>query len=201
MRKERKMDSRKKIIFGATKILYSVLQYIDIDEIYYIVDNDENKKEWETKKVYLPDKLKEENKDEILVIVVSTFYNEIRQQLLEMGLRENIEFINGRQKYRLDIQHFSCYKEGLECEDLVLNYSVDQIGFTILSKKNDRVIYRGIYHGMEEHVQYVLQTIKSSSKLRDMIVETQISELNFDTSRFSMMLEHQKLKGYVIATE
>ncbi len=91
------MGQEKRIIIfgtgGASNKLVSSYPKLKID---YYVDN--NKSKWGTYvsncMVKAPDALLEEPKGEYFVIVASTYYNEISEQLKNMGLNENIDFFD-----------------------------------------------------------------------------------------------------------
>lgn len=57
-----------------------------------IITKKKNGTMFEGKKIWLPDKLKEENKDEICVVIASLRYQEMKKQLLDNDLckEENI---------------------------------------------------------------------------------------------------------------
>lgn len=87
---------KKLIVFGtggAAKQLIGAYPGVTID---YFVDNDKSK--WGTYingcSIKSPEVLLTEPKDKITVIVASTFYKEISEQLSSMGFIENINYLN-----------------------------------------------------------------------------------------------------------
>lgn len=62
----------------------------------YLVDSDASKqgRKMDGKLIYSPEKLLEENKDNLMVIICSAFYIEISKWLESNGFRENVNFIS-----------------------------------------------------------------------------------------------------------
>lgn len=89
------------IIFGTGGAALKICK--KINNISFFVDN--NKKKWNTtflsKQVYSPDKLLEVDKDNIIIIVASMFYDEILQQLTDMGFVNEVNVFNGISIQRL----------------------------------------------------------------------------------------------------
>lgn len=90
---------RRIILFGTGKFaerLYSIFKIIGI-KITYCLDN--NKLKWDQRfcgiNIYNPERLKEEYKDDIIIIVASTYYEDISNQLMEYGFEENMSFFSG----------------------------------------------------------------------------------------------------------
>ena len=92
---------KKKIIWGAGSVmLASFLSFVSLDyKRDYLIDNN---KEIQGKTisnmiVYSPDKIKNEQKEDVLVIVLSKkYYNIISKQLNGYGFVENEDYIDGR---------------------------------------------------------------------------------------------------------
>lgn len=84
---------KRTIVFGTGFSAVKINSIYHIDAEYYI-DNNEKKNGtiFEGKKIWLPDRLKEENKDEICVVIASLRYQEMKKQLLDNDLckEENI---------------------------------------------------------------------------------------------------------------
>ncbi|MFD2671977.1 FkbM family methyltransferase [Marinicrinis sediminis] len=81
------------IMFGTGRAATRVVQYLS-PQIKYSVDN--NQAVWNTifqgRQVYPPSCLMNENKENISILVASSYYNEIAIQLLDMGYQENVHF-------------------------------------------------------------------------------------------------------------
>lgn len=93
--------NKRLILFGAGSLGLTTLnkclkKSLQID---YFVDNDSEKwgKELERVKIYSPNRLNKESKDEIVVLISSSFYDEITNQLETMGFRENKNYIMVRE--------------------------------------------------------------------------------------------------------
>ncbi len=94
----KKFANKKFIYFGtgsSCEALYTSLPF----EAVYFVDNDLQK--WDKKfkglPIYSPEKLIKENKEEIIIIVASQFWEEIVNQLNNMGFTEDDNYFKGYQ--------------------------------------------------------------------------------------------------------
>lgn len=90
----------KKVYWGCNSDhIRDVIKYLPIDSTKdYFVDSNEDYygEKVHGVRVYPPDVLLNENKKNIVIIVVSkVYYNEIKKKLLEYGFQENEEFFNG----------------------------------------------------------------------------------------------------------
>ncbi|MBU7006398.1 TDP-N-acetylfucosamine:lipid II N-acetylfucosaminyltransferase [Phosphitispora fastidiosa] len=87
---------KKIIIFGTGSAGETITKKL-ANHVSYYVDN--NKAKWNTTfmggKVLNPQTCKNENKDEVIVIIASSFYEEIADQLQKMGFQEYRHFWNG----------------------------------------------------------------------------------------------------------
>lgn len=85
--------NKRTIVFGTGFSALKINNVYHIDAEYYI-DNNEKKNGtmFDGKKIWLPDKLSEENVDDICVVIASLRYNEMKKQLVDNGLckEENI---------------------------------------------------------------------------------------------------------------
>lgn len=94
-----------KIIFFGTgrfaEKLISLFEFLGLKINYYI---DNNKFKWNQLfhgvKIYNPEVLKEESGDDALVVVASTFYEDICNQLIEYNLEENKDVLSGEMVMR-----------------------------------------------------------------------------------------------------
>ena len=100
---------RKTILFGAGTGLDLFFETINANntlDIMYIVDNKETL--WGRTKNGLmikpPSDISNENQDDIFVFVTTSFYGEVKNQLVKMGLRENANFTDGivNKEYRFE---------------------------------------------------------------------------------------------------
>ncbi|HQL35239.1 MAG TPA: FkbM family methyltransferase [Bacillota bacterium] len=84
------------IVFGAGDGGRRLTEVLPADIAYY-VDNSERKHntEFMHSKVYSPSRLLYEDKEKIIILVASMFYDEIRKQLIDMGFIENTHFFDG----------------------------------------------------------------------------------------------------------
>lgn len=68
-----------------------------IKELKYFVDNDEKKEGtiFCGKKIYKPERLLLDKNDDIFIVIASSYYEEISEQLIDMEFREDIDFVDG----------------------------------------------------------------------------------------------------------
>ncbi|CAM5191018.1 hypothetical protein UACE39S_04177 [Ureibacillus acetophenoni] len=88
------MEYKKKIVFGTGSYFQKFADVIK--DVSYFIDNDINK--WGSlflnKSIMSPDILMKENTDNIFIIIASSFYLEISNQLEEMGYKKNKHFVH-----------------------------------------------------------------------------------------------------------
>lgn len=91
----------KKIILFGTGRVSEIVSYFFPSKIEYYVDNNCEKwgQELNGKPINNPEILKDENKDEVIVLIASTFYKEISIQLDDMYFTEGINYLNGMELY------------------------------------------------------------------------------------------------------
>lgn len=94
--------SKRIILFGTGTASRIISKYL-CEKIVYYVDNDMTKigQFFLEKPVHSPDCLKEENKDDIIVIVASMYYQEISKQLNAMGFVAEKHYWNGMILYEI----------------------------------------------------------------------------------------------------
>ncbi|WP_286885404.1 polysaccharide pyruvyl transferase family protein [Aneurinibacillus sp. UBA3580] len=90
------LEGKKIVMFGSGGTAKLVSQSLPYTISYYI---DNNPKKWNTtfmnNLVLSPDTLKQEDKNNLTILVASMYYDEISQQLSEMGFIEEEHFFNG----------------------------------------------------------------------------------------------------------
>lgn len=91
-----KMKNKKIVFFGASNMGKVIINNIPI-KIDYFIDNDVKKQgqKIENINIYDINKLLSENKNEILIIITTMYYEEVSKQLNEAGFVENDNYING----------------------------------------------------------------------------------------------------------
>lgn len=94
----RLLEDKKVVLFGAgsysTKLTNILREIYNIFPDYY-VDNATEK--WDNKFIYSPEKLTEECKENLIIIIASSFKDEIKNQLMEMGFVEDYHFLDLKQ--------------------------------------------------------------------------------------------------------
>lgn len=90
------MLDKKIVFFGSGSFLDRIMKYPIPFPFSYIVDNNQDK--WGNikygKEIKNPDYLLKENKDDLLILVVSSFYDEIASQLEKMGFEVNNNYMS-----------------------------------------------------------------------------------------------------------
>lgn len=96
---EKLIKNKRLILFGAGSLGVEILNKCRKDSfsVDYFVDNDSNKwgTELEGLKIYSPKSLENESKNEVVVIISSSFHAEISRQLTLMGFKINENYIIG----------------------------------------------------------------------------------------------------------
>jgi len=92
------LRNKKIVVFGTGNKCKEFLNEFPCEYVSFFIDNDEKKhnKVFFKKRIFSPDKLKEENKNEIFIIVASMFYEQISKQLKELGYIEGINFMDSK---------------------------------------------------------------------------------------------------------
>lgn len=90
------VNDKKLIIFGTGKLSEKITCELNLLDIAYYIDNNIAKqgKDFMERPIFSPNKLFEEEKDKILIIVASMYYKEIFKQLEDMGFIEKKHFEN-----------------------------------------------------------------------------------------------------------
>jgi len=171
----------KLVIFGTGKAAESALSYIDVP-VSYCVDN--NQSRWGTSfynlDVYPPKKLLEEDHDQIYIIVASSYYLEIAEQLRSMGFLEYVHF----NVFLASGQGFVSYSQ--EGEDLVLKriFENKQSGFYVdvgahqpIRFSNTYMFYRLGWNGINIDPYPGMKKMFDIYRPRDINLEAGISDV------------------------
>lgn len=99
--KDIKQKNKKMVFFGAGNIPKTVLEILPV-EVSYCVDNDSRKHGSILNGVLIkdPECLLNEDKEDLVIIVTSIYYDEISKQLKNMGFLEEIHFIGSYFLYK-----------------------------------------------------------------------------------------------------
>jgi Predicted Fe-S oxidoreductases len=124
------IKNKKIIMFGTGNMAKVLTDFLPVSVEYY-VDNDEKKIDllFCEKVIKNVSELKKEKKENTLVIIANSYYNEVSEQLEEIGLEEEINYVNGAFIYSLYIQN----KEEMQR----MHYSKDQLIFKAYKKLID----------------------------------------------------------------
>lgn len=89
-------NNKKVVFFGCGSGLDKFLAHYSVSPVLYLVDNDSFKigKEKYGLKIFSPKKLLHENKDELVILVTSSFIEQINKQLNTMGFKGGVHFFN-----------------------------------------------------------------------------------------------------------
>lgn len=81
---------------GGLKV-FKEINKLGIKELKYFVDNDEKKEGtiFCEVNVFKPEKLLLGKNDDIFILVASSYYDEISEQLINMGFREDVDYVDG----------------------------------------------------------------------------------------------------------
>jgi acetyltransferase-like isoleucine patch superfamily enzyme len=87
---------KKIILFGTGMVSKILSDYLTFPVAYY-VDNDQSKwgAQFNSALIKNPEILLEEDKNSLFILVLTYYYQAIREQLITMGFKENIHFGNG----------------------------------------------------------------------------------------------------------
>lgn len=178
----------KYIIFGTGTGAEKVFDKVEYD-IDYFLDNNKSKQGsmYKGRPVYAPDVLKNEDKDNIFIIVASTYYDEIRIQLENMGFLRQKHFINGLQRYEIFTTKISGYIE-IGDPDLKVLKSVDMAGRILIDEKNTK-IYRGIFKEYANDYRKIFELVQSVPGIQTDIISTRLSDKSIYP--FELILEHE----------
>ncbi|TCT14030.1 putative O-methyltransferase YrrM [Natranaerovirga pectinivora] len=96
---------KKLVIFGTGRASDILSQYFN-DNISYYLDNDIEKrgKYFKEKKIYTPEILTNENKENMTIIIASMYYDEISTQLENLGFVKEKNFWNGMVLYNAIVE-------------------------------------------------------------------------------------------------
>ncbi|WP_107840268.1 acyltransferase [Metasolibacillus meyeri] len=114
------------VVFGTGQ--YSAYVTSVIKDIIYYVDNYNFDTEFRGKRVYSFDKLLNENKDNIFIVIASTYFEEISKQLIAAGFNYELEFI----EYERFIEIFPEYLS-IIYQDVKFGNGVQLIGMKDIS--------------------------------------------------------------------
>lgn len=96
-------------IFGASKfgeqVLIFLKEYFPDIRVKFFLDNDKSKQEFLNMKVFRPDEV---NLNSVKIFVASDYYSEIKKQLINKGLSENIDFFSSAILYNAKVDIHSC---------------------------------------------------------------------------------------------
>jgi len=101
-----KIENKKVIVWGtgkAGKKAYLALKHIETKVEYFINGaNYAGISEFSGSKVYSPEKLDQEDKNNVIVLIASTFIDEINPVLIDKGFTNNINFFNLQEISKID---------------------------------------------------------------------------------------------------
>lgn len=162
---QKELESKTVVLFGTGKASEKVAR--SIPRFDYYVDNDASKHGTilNGRMVKSPKVLLEEDKDRLLVVVSSSYYNEISAQLSNYGLMEGIHYIDGLNLFKfLYIKRFAeglCV-DGIRFTDFVTNkFGSHSVGF------HDRYIIKIEHYRLELKANSLAREIAIIKRLND----------------------------------
>lgn len=145
----KKIKLRKIIVFGTGTLSQKVCNVMPFDIAYY-VDNNSNLwgKKNNNKVTKEPSVLLNEDKSQLAVIIASSYYADISNQLDKMGFEENVHYFNG-----LDFINFKCIRNKTNksrlLEKIVEKMSAVKL-YYLLKKDFDREI-KAVFEGIRNN--------------------------------------------------
>ena len=167
---------KKLILFGASKMGKEIGEALGLP-IYYFIDNDPEKwgKKILNKNIKSPQELLDEDRDDVIIGITSSYYNEISSQLKTLGFNENKDFFDLRDihnvKGKETIEKVKSIILKIIEDTLDLNKSYDTIATTkrisilgitnielwdLFVRNNTNLIYIESYIDFNEKCQYEL---------------------------------------------
>ncbi|SES84778.1 hypothetical protein SAMN05660297_00707 [Natronincola peptidivorans] len=191
---------KKIIIFGAGPIVDKLLDSVNL-QIQYIIDNDPRK--WGKKlsgiKIFNPDVLKTEDKNELVIIITSFFYDEeIRNQLSEMGFKRYENYFSIDEIYPIGKTRAAHHPELLQNENIVLLKSVSD-GRVMIDKKELKV-YRGFYKNAAAEYKEVFDNCLELKLFNDYLVNLNISNIE-NIHPFGIVFEQDYIRPITDSNE
>lgn len=131
----------------------------------YFIDNDKTKwgKSFKTLPIYSPEKLVKENRDEIVIIVASQFFDEIANQLDRIGFTKNDHYFNGN-----DLCQYAHEKSQI----IRLEYPVNSTPRYGFGKPPHRKLYEIIDIKRQEYETLLDSFLKYGSSLKQIPVQS-----------------------------
>lgn len=116
------LKNKSLIIFGTGSSVEKLNLYMDINSINikYFVDNEKKKwgKRYNGREIFSPQKLLSEKEGDIIIIVASMFYDDISNQLTNMGFKEGIHYTSSDTYIQNHKKHFEPLFEELYLENV-----------------------------------------------------------------------------------
>lgn len=160
------------IAFGASSCADVFLNKLNVSfKVKYLVDNDKNKQGGKFAEKYMicaPDVLKDEENDSVLIIT-STYYNEILKQLEELGFKGEVwSFLHLREKATSieDIEEMNRNKSKL-LELLSDEKSLDIVEKIMKKRENNISDYRDICEPKQYFLEDIFEDIREDEVFVD----------------------------------
>lgn len=189
----------KKIIFGTGKLAKKVSE--QIGEVAYYLDNNKDKhgKMFLGKEVKLPQEILNE-KSAYQIIIASSFFEEIKKQLLEMGLIQSKDFINSEEIIVESTEEFNVNL--IKNIDTKIDNTNILIAKTLIEKNNKREYIKKLFDlefkvfsqwGEDGIIQYLINKVDIPNKV---FVEFGVEDYTESNTRF--LLINNNWSGTVI---
>lgn len=95
---------KKIVVFGTGEMAKAVISFLPVTVSYFVDNNREKQsKKYFGKRIFSPDELKKENKEDVVVLIASMYYKDISFQLEGLGFAENFSFVNTKPLYEMII--------------------------------------------------------------------------------------------------
>lgn len=196
--------NKKICFFGAGQICKKALTYAKNDnmDIDFIVDN--NSKIWETDingmNIKSPEILKDVHTKYCIIVTVGIKnFPEIRKQLIDMNFKENIDFFNYMDVFKIPCDNFGKHSGVLNILDgFTTIKGVSKNKVTISTE--DKCIYRFMSNDSCENSRLVYNTIIKNKDLQKYIVKTNIVPEKI-TDTYPIVYQHEYIPFFTYVPE
>ncbi|MMZ44627.1 Ubiquinone biosynthesis O-methyltransferase [compost metagenome] len=159
------IESKKVVLFGTGAIANNVSN--QFTNVAYYVDNSSQK--WgnifKEREIFSPEKLLDEDKDEISIVVASSYYYDISNQLKKMGFQEGKHFFDGM------LQELYSFKRGFPRELVV-----DGIKFANIKLTNSRTNSVGFNEKYIVKIEHDINFNKSNNLENEIKIVSYLNE-------------------------
>ncbi|HHY74170.1 MAG TPA: glycosyltransferase family 4 protein [Bacillus bacterium] len=145
-------DKKKIVVFGTGNLSEKLEKHLNISPHYYIDNNTlKHGTKFFGKDIFPIHKVYQENKEDTIIIIASSFYNEMKVQLVNKGFREEEHFFDGRDlldNYLLN-KSYTYFQETIEANNYKCFIGFEKFGLIIAGMLGDTYNIPYIYFSLE----------------------------------------------------